>query len=71
MRAGSRSHRAAGIRQRASGSGSVRERQQRHLRPDPLMTSGRPLQMLMKAGLLTADHRGPKIAKGPTDPLSQ
>ena len=25
--------------------------------------------MLMKAGLLTADHRGPKIAKGPTDPL--
>ena len=27
------------------------------------------MQMLMKAGLLTADHRGPKIAKGPTDPL--
>ena len=25
--------------------------------------------MLMKAGLLTADHRGPKVAKGPTDPL--
>ena len=68
---GQRASGSGSIRQRASGSGSARERQQQHSLALAASHMGWPLQMLMKAGLLTAANccspraknrlRGPQI----------